>query len=169
MEPEFRPSERVIDRGVRMLAMIGGYLLIWLMGLTVFAVFTRKVLNAPILGIQDLSEVSLVVTVFAAMAYAGWTGGHIAVDLIADVLSPRLMSAVDVLIRSISAIFFAIVAWQSALRAIEAQEVGEATNMIALPLYPYFWVIALGFALFSVVLAVLALRAARGQPDFPAQ
>jgi TRAP-type C4-dicarboxylate transport system permease small subunit len=169
MDRELRPAEQRLDRLVRVLGGVSGYMLLWLMVLTVVAVFSRKVLNSPIIGVQDLSEVSLVVVVFFAMSYAGWTGGHIAVDLIAEALPRSWLRLVDIVMRLAGALFFVIVAWQSAERAIEAYAFKEATNLITIPLYPFFWVIAGGFVLFSAVLAVLALRSAAGDSDYPEQ
>ena len=146
--------------------MAGGYVLLGLMLLTVLAVFSRKVLNSPIMGIQDISEVCLVLLVFSAMAYAGWTGGHIAVDLIESIVSKPVLKIFDITMRSAGAIFMAILSWQSALRAVEAGREAEATNLVAIPLYPFFWVITAGFGLFALVLALLAIRAAKGDPEF---
>ena len=169
MSDQLGPAEQKLGRAVKLLALAGGYILIGLMLLTVVAVFSRKILNAPIIGVQDLSEVSLVLVVFSAMAYAGWTGGHIAVDLIADMISPRVLRFIDVAMRALSATLIAIVAWESALRAMEAFREGEATNLISIRLYPFFWAISVGFALFALALFLLAWRAATRTSDYPAQ
>lgn len=160
---------KTLGGAVKSLALIGGYVLIGLMLLTVVAVFTRKILNDPIIGVQDISEVSLVFVVFSAMAYAGWTGGHIAVDLIANAISDKVLRFIDTVIRTVSAILMAVLAWESALRAMEAYREGEATNLISIKLYPFFWVIAVGFALFALALFILAWRSATRTSDYPAQ
>ena len=159
--------EPALGKAVKSLALVGGYVLVALMLLTVVAVFTRKVLNSPIIGVQDISEVSLIFVVFTAMAYAGWTGGHIAVDLIADAVSQRVLRIIDFVMRAVATVLLATLAWQSVHRAIEAQSDAETTNLIAIPLYPFFWVIAAGFGLFALTTLVLTVRAARGITDFP--
>ena len=89
---------RTVGGGVRMLALASGIMLLGLMFLTVVAVTVRK-FNFPITGTQDLSEAGLTIVVFFAIAYSGWTGGHIAVDLISGVLKGRGLRLLDTVCR----------------------------------------------------------------------
>ena len=161
--------ETGIGKSVKALALAGGYVLVAVMLLTVVAVFSRKILNDPIIGIQDISEVSLILMVFSAMAYAGWTGGHIAVDLIADVASKPVLRIIDIVMRFIATLLLATLAWQSGHRAIEAYSDRETTNLISIPLHPFFWVITAGFGLFALTTLFLTIRAIRGDTEFPEQ
>ncbi len=164
------PLERTgstVDGGVRLLAILGGLGLLWLMALTVVAVILRKLFNAPIFGVQDLSEATLVVVVFFGMAYCGWTGGHIAVNLIGSVLRGRALGLLDAAMRSVCATFFGFVCWETVLRGLESRELGEATNLIFIPQYPFLYVVAFGTGLYALVLFLLALRSARGLADPP--
>lgn len=134
------------------------------MVLTVVAVTLRK-MNNPIMGVQDLSESGLMLMVFCAMAYSGWTGGHIAVDLIGSALSPGALRRIDAVTRLISGAFFLLVAWQCLRQGLDALEFGDGFNLLDIPHYPFFFFIAFGFTLYSLVLFVLGLRSARGLPD----
>ena len=60
-------THRVTERIVRCLAYLGSAVLLGLMFLTVIAVVMRYVFNAPLLGAQDVSELSLVAVVFLAL------------------------------------------------------------------------------------------------------
>ena len=106
---------KTVGEFVRLLAIGGGIMLLCLMVLTVVAVTLRK-FNNPILDTQDLSDSGLVIVVYFAMAYSGWTGGHIAVDLIGGFVKPRTLNLMDTTTRAISGGFFLIVAWQSMRR-----------------------------------------------------
>lgn len=149
---------------VRFLALVGGLVLMCLMGLTVVAVSLRKA-NSPILGAQDLSEAGLIVVVFMAMAYSGWTGGHIAVDLIGSAFKKRTLELLDCGVRTVSGLFFIVVTWMSAVHAYDAYEYGEGFNLLAISHWPFYLMITFGSALFAVVLFVLALRSACGLPE----
>ena len=155
---------RTVGGGVRVLAIAGGVILLALMTLTVVAVTLRKI-NYPIVGTQDLSEAGLTVVVFFAMAYSGWTGGHIAVDLISAVIKGRGLQILDVAIRFCCAVFFVIVAWQSVRQGLDALEFGDGFNLLNIPHYPFFFVVAFGSGLYALVLFVLALRSACGLSD----
>ena len=149
---------------MRFLAIASGCMLLALMMLTVVAVTVRK-FNFPITGTQDLSEAGLTVVVFFAIAYSGWTGGHIAVDLISGVLKGRGLRLLDTTTRTICGAFFTIVTWQTIRQGLNALEQGNGFNLIDLPHYPFFFVVAFGSGLYALVLFVLALRSARGLGD----
>ena len=150
--------------GVRLMAIVGGAMLMCLMALTVVAVTLRK-FNDPILGTQDLSEAGLTIVVFFAMAYSGWTGGHIAVDLIGNFVSARRLAAVDAAVRIVSGLFFTVAAWQSLNQGLDALEFGEGFNLLDIPHFPFYFAIAFGSLVFSFVLVVLGLRSACGMPE----
>ena len=150
--------------GVRLMAIVGGAMLMCLMALTVVAVTLRK-FNDPILGTQDLSEAGLTIVVFFAMAYSGWTGGHIAVDLIGNFVSARRLAVVDAAVRIVSGLFFTVAAWQSLNQGLDALEFGDGFNLLDIPHFPFYFAIAFGSLVFSFVLVVLGLRSACGMPE----
>lgn len=156
--------DRVIGGTVRLSAFISGIALLWLMGLTVVAVIMRYVFNGPILGSQDLCEVSLVLVVFPAMAYCGWTGGHVALDLIGAVLKPRVLRWSDSLVQLVCGVLFSYVTWQTWTRGLDAYKYGEASNLIAIPRSPFFFTIAISSGLYTLVLFIQAIKMARGKP-----
>ncbi len=153
-----------VGAGVRLMAVVGGAVLMCLMALTVVAVTLRK-FNDPILGTQDLSEAGLTVVVFFAMAYSGWTGGHIAVDLIGNFVSGRRLAALDASVRILCGLFFLVVAWQSLAQGLDALEFGDGFNLLDIPHHPFYFAIAFGSLAFALVLVVLGLRAAFGLPE----
>ena len=146
------------------MAVVGGAVLLCLMALTVVAVTLRK-FNDPILGTQDLSEAGLTIVVFFAMAYSGWTGGHIAVDLIGNFVSQRRLATVDATVRIACGLFFLVAAWQSLSQGLDALEFGDGFNLLDIPHYPFYFVIAFGSLVFACVLVVLGLRSACGLPE----
>lgn len=164
MESKLERLSKATGSAVRLMAIGGGIMLLCLMVLTVVAVTLRK-FNNPIMGAQDLSESGLVIVVFFAMAYSGWTGGHIAVDLIGSAVKPRTLDVMDTITRAISGGFFLIVAWQSIRQGLDALEYGDGFNLLPIPHYPFFFIIAFGSAVFAFILLILAARSARGLPE----
>ena len=135
------------------------------MALTVFAVVLRKA-NIPFIGTQDISKASLLVMVFFALAYTGWTGGHIYVDLIGRGLPNWLMRIIDALVRMITSITMGVVAWRAVVKGIDAFEYGDSYNLLPIPFWPFFFVVGFGCALYAVVLALLAIRSASGNSGY---
>ncbi len=148
---------------VRFLALASGIVLTGLMALTVAAVILRKA-NEPIVGAQDISEAGLIVVVFFAMAYSGWTGGHIAVDLI-GAIKGRMLDWLDCGVRTVCGLFFVVVTWMTVEHGLDALEYGDGFNLLPILHWPFYFVIAFGSGLFSLVLFLLAARSVYGMPE----
>ena len=164
MSDALERTSETLGNGVRWLAIAGGVILMGLMLLTVADVTLRKFLE-PIEGAQDISESGLLVVVFLSIAYSGWTGGHIAVDLIGGAIKGGALAVLDVVVRVFCGVFFVIVAWQSIDQGLDALEFGDGFNVLPIPHYPFYFIIAFGSLVFSGVLFVLAWRSARGFPE----
>ena len=123
---EFEGGEKVLDRTVKVMAILAGISLIWLMLLVCYSVFMRQVFNAPPLGGGDLASVSLVPVVFLGFAYCGWTGGHIAVDIISSLNKPNVTRWTDVTVRLLSSILLGILTWRCIVLYFDAAEAAEA-------------------------------------------
>lgn len=121
-------------------------------------------------GIQDVSELSLLVVVFFGLAYTGWTGGHIAVDLLNNFLGPRSLQWIDVFIHLLSAMIVAILAWQSVEKGLGTIADGEASHHVSIPFYPFYFVMAFGSLVFAMVFVLQAWRSffrATSEGDYP--
>ena len=150
------PGTVVAAWTTRFLAYVAGAALLWLMLLTVVAVVMRYVFNAPILGAQDISELSLAVVVFLGIPYCGWTGGHVAVDLISTVVGESRLRYTDALMRLLGGVLFAVVAWQALRQGLDALEYGDATNLVDISHYPFMFLMSFGWLLFALVLLMQA-------------
>lgn len=162
MEKQPNLVDRILGVGVRLLAYISAIAVFWLMGLTVVAVIMRYVFRSPILGAQDISQLSLVLVIYPALAYCGWTGGHVALDLASTILRARALRWTDTMIRTASALLFLYIAWVTLIRGLDALKYGDASNLIGIPYYPFFFMIAVGSLAYALVLFVHAVQAARG-------
>ena len=146
------------------LAVVSGCILVALIGLTFADVVLRYVFAAPILGAKDLLEMGMVTVVALAFPFTWRIGGHIVVDLFPDYRIGALNRGRDVTVRAIGGSIFALLAWRAWVRADDAALFNEATNMIALPFRPFFWVLAGAAAFQALVLAAEIALAATGRP-----
>ncbi len=145
-----------------MLALISGVTLLALMCLIVYSVFMRRVFNAPPLGVYDTAEVMLIPVVAFSLAYTGLTKGHIFVDLLSSFAKPRTIQRSDAVVLLVCGLLVALLTWESILLGIRAIEVNEVTQMIEIPYFPFIAALALGAAIFAVVLFKQAWQAFKG-------
>lgn len=147
-----------IEKALRRLAHIGGFAILVMMLVTIADVFMRYVFNSPLGSNMDITQMSMVVVVFSALAYCGWTGGHVAVDILTDVLPKPILKPLSVLGNFIGGVLVLAMAWQSLLAAIDYYKTGEVSWNLLVPQYPFLIVVALGSLIYSLVLFFKAVR-----------
>lgn len=152
---------RRFGRLLRALAYLGGAVLIGLVALVAFDIVMRRVLKLPFLGGFEMTELAMVVIVALGLPYCAWLGGHVSVDLFGKYLDRPGLRWINVVVHLAGAALLAVVAWRTTLYALGSYRWGDATNMMAIPKYPFQLVTALGAALFAAVLVGQAIRAAR--------
>lgn len=145
---------------LRIMALLAGVVLLLLMAFTTLDVIMRYFFNAPFRGSLEATEFSMAVIVFLGIAYCGIKGGHIGVDLLEKWLDRPSMRFVSVLVHLVGAVLFAVIAWQMVSETLYAWT--QISNMLRMPHWPFRLIVALGSALFSIVLLIQAVEAARG-------
>jgi TRAP-type C4-dicarboxylate transport system permease small subunit len=153
--------ETRVTRRLRGLAFIGGLAIFVIMVVTSADVFLRYVFNAPLSSNVDITQMAMVVAVFCAIAYAGWTGGHIVVDVFTGLFPPAVSRVLAILVDLVGAALMAGIAWHSWLAALDYRDTGEVSFTILVPKYPFLIVVAVGSALYAAILLYSALFPAR--------
>ena len=144
---------------LRVLAYVGGVALLGLVALVAFDILMRRVLMLPFLGGFEMTELAMVVIVALGLPYCAGLGGHVSVDLFGKVLDRPGLRWLTAAVHLVGAALLAVVAWRTALYALGSYRWGDATNMMAIPKYPFQLVTAAGAALFAAVLLGQAIRA----------
>jgi TRAP-type transport system small permease protein len=152
----------LFDRFLRLLALAGGVALLLLMIFTVVDVFLRYVFNAPFRSVYEFTEFMMAVIVFLGIAYCGWTGGHIAVDVFAKWLDRPRLRFLPAVLSFIGAALFALIAYRATLETIAT--IDQVSNLLRWPHYPFRFTVAFGSAIFALVLFIQAVRSLRWKP-----
>jgi TRAP-type C4-dicarboxylate transport system permease small subunit len=152
-------SYNLFDRFLRLLALASGVLVLVLMMFTVADVFLRYVFNAPFKSVYEFTEFMMAAIVFLAIAYTGWVGGHIAVDVFAKWLDKPALRFLTTVIAFAGAALFAVVAYRTTLETVDT--ISQVSNRLGWPHYPFRFTVAFGSALLAVVLIVQGVQALR--------
>lgn len=144
---------------LRLMALAAGWVLVVLMAYTVLDVILRYVFNNPFSGSLEITEFAMSVIVFLGIAYCGWVGGHVAVDIFEQPLENPKLRFVPVVLLVVSALLFATIAWLTAVDAIGASH--RISNMMRWPHWPFQLLVALGSGMYGAVLAYQAFQKLR--------
>jgi TRAP-type C4-dicarboxylate transport system permease small subunit len=156
----------LFSRFLRIMALAGGVVLLVLMLFTDLDIFLRFVFNNPFSGSVEFTEYMMAAIVFLSIAYCGWTGGHISVDLLDKLLNRPSLRLLPAIMSFVGAALFAAIAWQSTRETITT--IDQVSNMLQWPHYPFRFTVAFGSAVFALVMliqGVQALRRAPGRED----
>ena len=154
---------RALDTLCLLLAVVSGFILLILIGLTFADVVLRYIFAAPILGASDVLQIGMVLVIACAFPFTWRAGGHIVMDLIPDYGLEFLTRIRELAVRLIGIVIFALLAWQAWERSTDAALFNEATNMIEIPFEPFFQILATAAAFKVLVLGVEIVRILAGR------
>jgi TRAP-type C4-dicarboxylate transport system permease small subunit len=131
---------------------LGAIVLAGLMLLTVGDVVLRYFFNAPILGSFELTEFILVVIVFFAIPWATAQKANVRVDLFVDRLPSKVRTVFNIVACFLSVFVTALFAWYTVPQAIYIWRLYSVSDMLDIPAYPFYFMVAFGFFLLFFVL-----------------
>lgn len=140
------------------LGIIAAVAIFFMMALTCADVVLR-LFRMPIPGTYEIVSFMGAVAVAFAIAYTSVEKGHVAVSLVVQLLPGRLQAVVESILAVIGIMLFALIAWQSALYALDCQRSGEVSLTLQLPFYPIIYGVAFGAGVVCLVLLVDFLNA----------
>ncbi len=135
-------------------AGVAGLVLILLMLLTTADVAGRYFFNSPIGGVFDLTQFAVAIMTFMGLAYCGFRGAHVVIELLYDRLPPAARRVLIRVTNLAGCILFGVIGWRTAVQAIDIREMGEASQMMEIPFFPLYCLVAFGSGLFAWVMGL---------------
>jgi TRAP-type C4-dicarboxylate transport system permease small subunit len=162
-----RPIEalvsRITDVVVTAVACMAGLVLVFLMLMTTAGVVGRK-FGIPINGVFDLTHFTVLIMTFFGMAYCGYRGSHVSIELLYQHLGRRTRNVLNRAINLLGCVLFAVIAWQTFVQSYIVREINESSQLLEIPYFPFYWMVAFGAGLFAFV---MGLRVFVPEPEGP--
>lgn len=150
-----RLVSRILERLALGVLLVGGVGMLLSMFLGTADVVGTQMLGRPVPGAREITESTMVLIVFGALAYGQIRRSHIRVELLYTRLPPRGRAALDILADICGLLFFGLLLWQAINEAEFSIQIEEATDgLIRFPLYPARIILATGTGLLIVRLAL---------------
>ena len=122
-----------------------------MMVLTFADVVARYLINRPIRGGFEITELTLLVLIFAGLPLVSHADEHVTMDFIDRILPPRLrVPWVRVMHAIIAAIMF-FLSWQVWIKATRIASYGDTTEVLSITIGPFVYFMALMIALTGAV------------------
>ena len=149
---------KLINSLSRIMNIIACGVLSAMMLLTVSDVFLRYFFRRPIIGATEITENMMVCLAFFALAWCAARQGHLKVDLVISIFSPRVQAVFDTLTGLAGLVMVALITWRNFVEAIAIKELNIVSSLIRIPAFPFYYVIALGCAVLCLVMAVQVVQ-----------
>ena len=153
-----------LDRGMEpLLGAIAGALLFCMMSITFVDVVLRYIFNAPLRGSFEVTELMLVVLIFAALPLVSRREEHVVMDFLDRFLPVAIYRALRALEHIVSAAVMTGMGWLLWQKAGKLAAYGDTTSVLRIQLAPFLYAIAvLIFVTALIHLGLVFVR--RGSP-----
>jgi TRAP-type C4-dicarboxylate transport system permease small subunit len=142
-----------------LLGVAAAAILLVMMGLTFVDVVARYVFNRPIAGAFEVTELLLLVLIFAGLPLVTYADEHAVMDFIDRPLGPRGTRILERLVHALCAATMAVLAWLVWLKADRIWAYRDATDVLRIVYGPFVYFMAVTIALTAVIhLAKVVVR-----------
>jgi TRAP-type C4-dicarboxylate transport system permease small subunit len=132
------------------LSVTSAAVLFLMMAITAVDVTGRYLLNKPLPGGFEITELLLAALIYCGLPLVSWRREHIVIDTFDRFFAPRLKRALDIVAEVICAATLSGVGYLLFVRAVRVAEYGDTTTVLKLPLAPIAY-------LMGVMIVVAAL------------
>lgn len=133
------------------LLYIAGAALLMMVFIVVGNIIVRQV-SASFGGTTEVVGWLTAVVVALSLAYSQRSKAHVELDLLVTHLPARAQASLTALIAMASFLFFAMVAWKLWEYGFNAMQRGSLSQTLRVAIYPFVYLVALGFSSFCFVL-----------------
>ena len=150
-----KPLSRIVERLALIVLLVGGLGMLFSMFLGVADIVGTQVLLIPVPGPRELTESTMVLIVFGALAYAQIRRAHIRVELLYLKMPPRGRAVMDVITDLAAIAFFGLILSEAISEAQYSYQIKEATTgLIRFPLWPARFTLVAGCSLMILQLCL---------------
>jgi TRAP-type C4-dicarboxylate transport system permease small subunit len=143
-----RAWERRVDAG---LGVAASAILLCLMLLTFADVVARYLFNSPIPGGFEITELMLLVLIFAGVPLVSHADEHVTMDFIDRMLPARGLGVLVRTVHALSAAVMFFLTWQMWIKAGRISSYGDNTDVLKIAVGPFVYFMALMIALTGLV------------------
>jgi TRAP-type C4-dicarboxylate transport system permease small subunit len=138
-------------RADAVLGIAASALLFFMMALTFFDVVGRYLLNKPIRGAFEVTELGLVVLIFAGLPLVSHADEHVTMDFIDRILPERIVHVWIRVMHAICAAIMFFLAWQVWIKANRIASYSDTTDVLRITIGPFVYFMSLMIGLTGLV------------------
>ncbi len=134
-----------------LLGVAASAILLAMMFLTVVDVVARYVFSRPIRGAFEVTELMLLVLIFAGLPLVSFSDEHAVMDFVDRLLGPRGQRGIERLVQIVNAAFMFLLTWLVWRKADRIWAYGDTTDVLRIAYGPFVYFMALTLALAGLI------------------
>ena len=134
-----------------LLGVVASVILLAMMLLTVVDVVARYVFNRPLRGAFEVTELMLLVLIFAGLPLVSFSDEHATMDFIDRLLGPRSQRWLERFVQLLNAAFMFLLTWLVWLKANRIWGYRDTTDVLRIVYGPFVYFMAVTLALAGVI------------------
>jgi TRAP-type C4-dicarboxylate transport system permease small subunit len=141
------------------MSYLGMSAVVFLALLTGMDVVGRYLFNSPLQGTFELTEIVMCLVVAFGIAFTTAKDEHIMVDALFEKLPSSAQRKLTVVANTCGVLVFGILCWKGVETGIESIRDKEATELLNVPVFPFKFILVLGFflSLLFVIVRIVQL------------
>ncbi len=152
------PEQRWKRHADTLLGVAASVILFGMMALTFVDVVARYVFSRPIRGAFEVTELMLLVLIFAGLPLVSFADEHALMDFIDRLLGPRAQRGLQAAVQALCAASMLGLAWLIWLKAERISAYRDATDVLRILYGPFVYFMAVMIALTGVIHAYKAVE-----------
>jgi TRAP-type transport system small permease protein len=145
------PEQAWKRRVEALLGVAASIILLAMMALTTVDVVARYVFNRPLRGAFEVTELLLLVLIFAGLPLVSFTNEHAVMDFIDRVLGRRALRGLEGGVELVNAVLMFGLAWLVWGKADRIWAYRDATDVLRILYGPFVYFMALALALAAII------------------
>ena len=146
--------EKICNNLIKVAVWIAMLLVFSMMGLTVIDVLLRRLTPFPLIGVYEITEVTLASIVFLSLAYTWSLKGHIRVDILIKRVPVRLRALLNIISNLAGFVVFFLISWVGFWDALYDFKIGLVTDILRIPLIFLKILLAIGCFIFALAIFI---------------
>ena len=134
-----------------LLGVAASVILLLMMALTVVDVVARYVFSRPLRGAFEVTELMLLVLIFAGLPLVSFSDEHAVMDFIDRLLGPRGQRRLERAVQLVNAAFMFLLTWLVWRKADRIWAYHDATDVLRILYGPFVYFMAVTLALAAVI------------------
>lgn len=153
-----KKTEKFVDKIVDIQQFLSNMFLIFIMLIISLDVLGRNILNKPLKGTYELTELGAALLVFFALAITHRVGDHITIDFVVERFSEKAQNIIKGIIDIVIAIILVVMSVQIFDNGLRMMDRSSTTTDLSIPVYPFLFIITFTLIIFALTAIFKAIH-----------